>query len=226
MVADWSILVMLVQLVDRLPMPKPPTRRGRPKVSADRLFVQALVIRSLRRLPTAHLLLAGLDQPSAEMQRLRAALADGGRFPSRRTWERRLAALPDSLPAQIGCLGRYLVDLIQPGQACGRAAAIDSTVLRAKGGVWHTKHREAGEVPHTSIDTEAHWTKSGWHGWVYGWKLPLVTTVAGVWLPLAAWLTPANAADDETAPDLLPELPADLHFLFGDTSYNLQCNLQ
>jgi hypothetical protein len=61
--------------------------------------------------------------------------------------------------------------------------AVDSTVLRACGGVWHRKHREAGVVPHTSIDPEAGWTKSGWHGWVYGWKLHLVRTVAGVWIP-------------------------------------------
>ena len=75
-------------------------------------------------------------------------------------------------------------------------------------------------VPHTSIDTEAHWTKSGWHGWVYGWKLHLVTTVAAVWIPLAAELTAANAADSETAPRLLPELPPDLRFLLGDTGYD------
>jgi hypothetical protein len=43
--------------------------------------------------------------------------------------------------------------------------------------VWHKKDREAGIVPHTSIDTEAHWTKSGWHSWVYGWKLHLLVTV-------------------------------------------------
>jgi hypothetical protein len=49
-------------------------------------------------------------------------------------------------------------------------------------------------VPHTSIDTEAHWTKSGWHGWVYGWKLHLVNTVASVWIPLAAELPAANTA--------------------------------
>ncbi|MDQ5854646.1 MAG: hypothetical protein M3380_21760, partial [Chloroflexota bacterium] len=70
-------------------------------------------------------------------------------------------------------------------------------MLRARGRVWHKKDWEAGAVPHTSIDTEAHWTKSGWHGWVYGWKLHIVTTVANVWIPLAAELTPANAADNE-----------------------------
>src|SRR5713101_6477132 len=85
--------------------------------------------------------------------------------------------------AQIGCLGRHLVSLIEPWSECGRAVAIDSTILRARGGVWHQKQREKGELPHTSIDTQAHWTKSGWHGWVYGWKLHVVSVVAAVWLP-------------------------------------------
>jgi Transposase DDE domain len=80
--------------------------------------------------------------------------------------------------------------------------------------------REAGEVPHTSIDTEAHWTKSGWHGWVYGWKLHLATTVAGVWIPLAARLTPANEADSRLTPRLLEELPEEARFVLGDTHYN------
>ena len=41
-------------------------------------------------------------------------------------------------------------------------------------------------MPHTRIDTEAHWTKSGWHGWVYGWKLHLCCSAGDVWIPLAA----------------------------------------
>ncbi|MHB8576030.1 MAG: transposase [Dehalococcoidia bacterium] len=151
---------------------------------------------------------------------MQALRSEQGRFPTRRTWERRLAAIPDTLPAQIGCLGRCLVTLLQPWGRASCAAAIDSTVLHAHGGVWHKQHREAGIVPHTSIATEAGWTKSGWHGWVYGWKLHLVTTVAGVWLPLAATLTPANRADNAEAPRLLAEVPAVVRFLLGDTSYN------
>jgi hypothetical protein len=65
------------------------------------------------------------------MTRLRALLTDPqGRYPTRRTWERRLRAIPERLPAQIGCLGRYLVGLLDPWADCGRAAAIDSTPLR------------------------------------------------------------------------------------------------
>jgi Transposase DDE domain len=75
-------------------------------------------------------------------------------------------------------------------------------------------------VPHTSIDTEAGWTKSGWHGWVYGWKLHLAICVCEVWIPLCARLTPANNADNEVAPHLIEELPQGARFVLGDIHYN------
>jgi hypothetical protein len=222
MIGEESLLVTLVRLVERIPVPpSPPKRsRGRPKTYPDRLFLKALVIMIVRHLQTVHEFLTVIEQHTPEMQSLRPLLMLNGRFPTRRTWERRLQALPTSLPAQIGCLGRALLALIQPFASCGRAAAIDSTVLRARGGVWHKKDREAGVVPHTSIDTEAHWTKSGWHGWVYGWKLHIITTVAAVWIPLAAELTAANAADSEVAPGLLCRMPPEVRVVLGDTSYN------
>jgi hypothetical protein len=222
MVPEAPVLVALIVLIDRIPLPPPPVSRGRgrPRVYPDRLFLKALVVMIVKHLPTVHSLLAVLDEPTPEMQRLRARLTEDGRYPAQRTWQRRLRAIPASLPAQIGCLGRSLVVVLGPWRDSGRAAAIDSTVLRARGGVWHRKDREAGIVPHSSIDTEAHWTKSGWHGWVYGWKLHLVTTVAAVWIPLAATLTPANRADNEEAPELLRELPSELRFLLGDQHYH------
>src|SRR5919202_4187472 len=183
MIAQDTVLVQRIRLIDRIPTPPPPTTRrspGRPIVYSDRLFLKALLIMIVRRLHKVGELLAVLEEPAPEMRLVHGLLSEEGPFPSRRTFERR----------QFGSLRRHLVEL-------------DSTVLRAKGGVWHKKDREAGVVPHTSIDTEAHWTKSGWHGWVYGWKLHLVTTVAGVWIPLAAELTAANAADSEVAPSLL-----------------------
>ncbi len=222
MIPQTGLLVMLVRLVDCIPTPPPPSKRGRgrPSFYSDRLFLKALVVMIVKHLHTPYELLCVLAQPTPEMEALRAMFTQQGRYPDRRTWERRLKALPDKLPAQIGCLGRYLVELINPWEKCGRAVAADSTVLRARGGVWHKKHREAGEVPHTSIDTEAAWTKSGWHGWVYGWKLHLVTVVANVWIPLAAQLTPANLDDSTEAESLLEELPAEVRYLLGDKHYN------
>jgi hypothetical protein len=57
---------------------------------------------------------------------------------------------------------------------------------------------------------------------VYSWKLHLVTTAVAVWIPLAAYLTPANVADNDKAliPALLSELPRDTRFMLGDIHYN------
>jgi hypothetical protein len=196
-------------------------KRGHPKEYTDRLIVKALVVMVIRRLYTAYSLLAFLNQDSDLTNELRGLLTENGRFPVRRTWERRLSALPDTLPGLIGCLGRHLVSLIQPWGSSGKAAAVDSTPLRAKGGVWHKKDRDKGVVPHSTIDTEAYWSQSGYHGWWYGWKLHMGCTAgASLWIPLAADLTPANVYDAIIAPQLQRELPSEVTFVLGDTHYN------
>lgn len=222
MVPKAPLLVIFVQLIDRIPLPEEPAKRkrGRPKTYPERLILKALVIMIIRRLYTAYSLLAFLEQETELTQALRPLLTENGRFPTRRTWERRLAALPASLPGLIGCFGRFLVEQLQPWGQDGKAAAIDSTPLRAKGGVWHKKDREAGIVPHSTIDTEAHWSKSGYHGWWYGWKLHLVSTAAALWIPLAAQLTPANVPDQDEAPALVRHLSPDIRYILGDTHYN------
>jgi hypothetical protein len=221
MIAEESLLVQLLQLIDTVPVSGPRThRRGRPRTYSDRLFLKATLVMTVRHLTRVHELLAVLREPTPEMARVRALFAERGRFPSRRTFERRLAALAEDLPAVIGAFGRELVELLEPWAHSGRAVALDSTALRAYGGVWHKRHREAGVLPHTAIDTEAGWTRSGWHGWVYGWKLHLATAVGPVWIPLAAELTPANVADSEIAPRLAAELPGEARFVLGDLHYD------
>jgi hypothetical protein len=172
-------------------------------------MVKALLIMIIRRLYTAYAFLAFLDQDDPLPQQLRPLLWEHGRLPSRRTWERRRAALPHSLPGLLGCIGRHLVTLLRPWATHGRAVACDSTPLATSGGVWHKKHREQGVVPHSSSDTGAGWSKSGWQGWWYGGKLPLAVTVGAVWMPLAAALTVANRGDNEEAPVLVEPLPGE-----------------
>ena len=222
MVPREPLLVSFIKLIDRIPMPAelPKRRRGRPRTYSERLMLKALVIMIIRRLYTAYSLLAFLEQDTDLTEALRPLLTENGRFPTRRTWERRLGALPDTLPGLIGCVGRHLVELLQPWAGDGRAVAVDSSPLRANGGVWHQKHRREGVVPHSTIDTEAHWSKSGYHGWWYGWKLHLACTVSTIWIPLAARLTAANEADSIVAPALIEELPLQARYVLGDTHYN------
>jgi hypothetical protein len=153
-------------------------------------------------------------------QQLRPLLSAQGRFPTRRPWARRLARLPERLPGLIGCVGRSLGRLLQPWSIQGRAVAVDSPPRATGGGVWHKKHREPGVLPHTSIDTEAGWSKSGWHGWWDGWKLHRAVTVGAGWRPLAAEWPVANRSDNEVAPLLLDQLPWAVRDVWGATHDN------
>ena len=96
-----ALLIKLVLLIDKLPQPQ--TSRGggrsRPLVYPEMLFLKALMIMTLRHLYKVGELLAVLEEQS--MQPLKAILlGKDGRFPSRRTWERGLDRLPESLPAE------------------------------------------------------------------------------------------------------------------------------
>jgi hypothetical protein len=222
MLRQHSLLVSLVLLIDKIPLPPPPKKRqrGRPKDYEDRLILKALLIMIIRRLYSAYALLAFLEQDDWVAQQLKVLLHQDGKFPTRRTWERRLVQLPTTLPALIGYLGRHLVDRLKVWSQGGYGAAVDSTKLDTGGGIWHKKHKEKGEIPHSSIDCEAGWSKSGWHGWWYGWKLHLAVSVGCLWIPLAAELTVANTADNEVAPLLLQEMPKQVRYVLGDTHYN------
>jgi hypothetical protein len=115
--------------------------------------MKALVIMIIRRLYSAYALLRFLEQDDPVPAQLRQLLAAQGRFPSRRTRERRLARLPETLPGLPGSTGRHLVALLKPWVHQGRAVSLDSTALATAGGVWHKKHRDLGEIPYSSVDS-------------------------------------------------------------------------
>ena len=107
MIAQDTVLVQLVRLVERIPTPPPlPRRSGRPIVYSDGLFLKALVIMIVRRLHRVGELLAVLEEPTPEMHALREVLTENARFPRRRTFERRLRSLPEiRFPQGSGCWG-------------------------------------------------------------------------------------------------------------------------
>ena len=54
--------------------------------------------------------------------------------------------------------------------------AIDSTLLRAKGHLWHKSSMIKGLVPRSGIDTDARWGFSHTKQWMFGYKLHITSS--------------------------------------------------
>ncbi len=79
--------------------------------------------------------------------------------------------------------------------------AIDSNLIKAKGGVWHKSSMKKGVVPRSGIDTDARWWGySRTKGWIFGYKLHLTSSTTGEIVgPLTAEdvTTTANVPDNK-----------------------------
>ncbi|HEY6534502.1 MAG TPA: transposase [Candidatus Nitrosocosmicus sp.] len=103
--------------------------------------------------------------------------------------------------------------------------AVDSTLLKAKGSVWHKSSIKKGEVPRPGIDTDARWGYSHTKkGWVFGYKLHLTSTTGDLIVPLTADVPTANVPDNKMYIPLLSSsavfsLPSAL-YMVADPGYD------
>jgi Transposase DDE domain len=108
-------------------------------------------------------------------------------------------------------------------------AAVDSTLMKAKGHVWHKSSMEKGEVPCPGIDTDARWGYSHTKGWIFGYKLHLTCTAAidELVVPLTADVTTANVPDNRmyipltSSPLSVFSLPSAL-YMIADPGYEIK----
>ncbi len=115
-------------------------------------------------------------------------------IPSRRTFDRRLKTISTDIKERISTMG-YL--FVVEGLVEISITAIDSTLLKSKGPVWHKSSMKKGIVPCSGIDTDAKWGYSHTKGWVFGYKLHLTSTTGEIVVPLTADVTTANVPDNK-----------------------------
>jgi hypothetical protein len=136
--------------------------------------------------------------------------------PSRKTISRRFEALPSVIFRLMPLVAEAAKELDYQVFSF-RWAFIDKSVFRAMGGVWHKAHRLLGIVPHKSIDTEASWAKSTYHGWRFGYGLHLVCNHQR--FPLACSVTTAATKDVTQLVPLLSQLVHSLGMVVADAGY-------
>ncbi len=115
---------------------------------------------------------------------------------------------------------------VTDGLADPSITAIDSTLLKAKGSIWHKSSMKKGIVPCPGIDTDARWGYSHTKGWLFGYKLHLTCTAAidDLVVPLTADVTTANVPDNRmyiplTSSSLVFSLPYVL-YMTADPGYD------
>jgi Transposase DDE domain len=144
------------------------------------------------------------------------------RVPDRRTFDRRLRNISadgsdEDLRPRIDAMGRLFVAerIVDP-----YIASVDSTLLRAKGHVWHASSMRKGVVPYSGIDTDARWGKSRTKGWVFGYKLHLVSSTGSLIVPLSAEFTTANIFDSKVYGRVTSSLRG-VRYVDGDQGYDV-----
>lgn len=211
-------LLQLVQQVKshyrELPAESKP---GRPRTYSGLSFlllaVVAVTLRTFKGLELRRLL--EKDAP------LRHAL-DFESVPHRRTIERRLTELQAEAEAQVAALGEQIIEQVEPPDNLPVAASVDGRMYEARGPKWHQKQRKAGIIPRglRNVDVESAWSKSGYRGWVQGYRLMLGSLLWPVPIPLWATWQPNNLGEGKIfAQALEAEQVAIAPVLLGDESF-------
>lgn len=148
--------------------------RGHPVVYTHKALIVFFLLMHQRRIFRFKAQRRWLQQHPAPLALLRLATV-----PARTTLSRRYKALYEVLQDFIALLGTYAEDL--DPRFTSHDLYTDKSLCKAQGPVWHQAHRQAGYIPDKlrHLATEGSWSKSGYHGWVYGYGLHLVDNRCG-----------------------------------------------
>ena len=151
-------------------------RRGRPYVYSPTVILRCFVVRIWLRLDSnrsLHEYLA-MDYPYNRRVLRVCGLTS---LPDRRTFDRRLSTISVDIKERISTMGNLFVKerLVDP-----YIVTIDSTLIRAKGHLWHKSSIIKGVAPRSGIDTDARWGFSHTKHWIFGYKLHITANIGSL----------------------------------------------
>jgi hypothetical protein len=195
----------LLSLIERVkenyqqPPPPPPKRGKKRDFSASSFLLLAVVAVTMRTFRDSELhKLLGKDP------KLRGAIGFE-RLPHRTTIGRRLASLVPEAQQQIDLLGKCIVAEVRPTSQQPEVSAVDGRMYQAQGPKWHHGDRKKDILPPglRNVDMESEWSKSGYRGWVQGYRLVLQGLVFPAPVPIFAAWRPNNQYEAQIAIDAL-----------------------
>lgn len=139
-------------------------KQGRPYTFDRRCFLVLFVIFQFRRISQFKTQARWLRKHLEVMEMLK-----WDAVPHRITFSRRYKALYTILQELILFIAQVAPDLDERFRTAHLVE--DKSLFKARGPVWHQSDRKEGRIPDKlrNLDQEATWSKSGYHGWVYGY---------------------------------------------------------
>ena len=208
-------IIKVIKSIIKLPLKR---KRGRPftySVKNIAVFFHTMVLKGIFHFKTMHKFL--VNNPT---QTLGYGFKEG--IPNRTTLSRRFKKLYKFVKEQVQHMGKVFTN---KKLATAYISSVDSTMYWACGNIWHKKHKKLNYIPPKlrNIDKDAHWGKSEYKGWVYGYKTHLVSTSSfrTLTIPLYCEVTPANKSDCPTAKSIFKSFwPKRMKYLLADKGYD------
>ena len=148
-------------------------KQGSPFTYGEEMFIIFFMIMQFRQI---HKFKAQWRWLCAHPEML--ALLGWAKVPHRTTISRRYKDLYDVVQEFVFFIGQYAPELDE--QFSQAHLVEDGSLFKALGPVWHQSDRKEDRIPKglRNLDTDATWSKSGYHGWVYGYGLHLTANDA------------------------------------------------
>ena len=195
-----ALLSLIQQVTENYREPPLPLKRGKKRDFSALSFLLLAVVAVTTRTFRDSELHKLLEKDAC----LRRSL-DFARLPHRTTIGRPLAGLVPEAEQQIAALGSQIVAEVKPERDQPELSAIDGRMYKTDGPAWHKKDREQGAIPRglRNVDPESKWSKSGYRGWVQGYRLVLQGLCFPEPIPVFAAWRPNHANEAQIASEAL-----------------------
>jgi hypothetical protein len=212
-------LIGILCLIGLIPCPKPVKKRGRPYVYSPTVMLRCFIVRIWLRIPSNNALHAYFSIDNVYNKKV-MKVCGLDRLPDRRTFDRRFRIISFDIKSRIDAMGILFVKSRLVDTYSASTVSVDSSLLRAKGHVWHRSSMRKHVVPYSGIDTDARWGYSKTKGWVFGYKLHLASSAGSLVVPLSADFTTANIPDNKMYESITSSIPEGIRYVAADEGYD------
>ena len=206
-------ITFLFQLLDKFGSQEKTKNVGHPLVYQNRSLICFFAIMILKRCFAFKAMHRWLSSHYEEAKKLGFA-----KIPKRATISRRYKALYIVIQQFV----HFISDWASPlGEEFSTEIVYeDKSLFKARGPVWHKNDMQNNHIPEKlrDLDTDATWSKSAYHGWVFGYGLHTTCTSSGFPIMLEADTASVNEQEimDRKEEDILS---ANIGYLVGDDGY-------